>query len=124
MVNFLQANQNIIDNDIKIISSDVWENLIKMITDKNKIIQKKNITNKRNKNSIFIKYIINLEQIYNIDKKNIIKDFSNYLVRSYPQIISENFLRTLENIMHFEDCDNNYYVNYYFYKLIDFLLEI
>ena len=99
--------------------------ILKLLVVMYKIIQKKNITNKRNKNNlIFTKYIINLEQTYNIDKKNIIKDFSNYILRTYPQIISQNFLSTLENIIHFEDCDNNYYINYYFYKVIDYLLEI
>jgi DNA polymerase III delta prime subunit len=125
MINFIQANQNINDNEIKIISNDVWENIIQIVTDKNKIIQKKNASNKRNKNSLlFTKYIISLEQVYNIDKKNIIKDFSNYIVRTYPQIISHKFLNTLENIIHFEECDNNYYINYYFYKVIDYLLQI
>jgi DNA polymerase III delta prime subunit len=123
MVNFIQANQDINDTDIKIISSNVWENLIKIIIDK-KMIQKNN-TIKRNKNcSAFSNYIISLEKTYNIDKKNIIKDFSNYILRTYPQIISNDFLNILENIIHFEDCNNNYYINYYFYKIIDYLIKI
>jgi len=122
MVNFIQANQYIYDDNIKIIGSDIWENLIKLITCKNNIKEK---NNKKRKNiSLFIKYIIDLEQIYNIDKKNIIKDFSNYIIRTYPQIISENFLNILENILHFEECNNDYYINYYFYKIIDYLLLI
>jgi replication factor C subunit 3/5 len=122
MVNFIQANQYINDNDIKIISNIVWENLIKIITDKNNILDK---VNKRRKNiSLFTKYIISLEETYNIDKKNIIKDFSNYILRTYPQVISKEFLCILENIIHFEDCDNNYYIHYYFYKVIDYLLKI
>jgi replication factor C subunit 3/5 len=122
MVNFIQANQYIKDNDIRIISNDVWEELIKIITDKNNKVEK---TNKRKKNvTFFTKYIISLEEIYNIDKKNIIKDFSNYILRRYPQIISKEFLDILENIIHFEECDNNYYINYYFYKVIDYLLKI
>lgn len=120
MVNFIQANQDKQDVDIKIISNEVWEKLIETTIGKSSIIH-----NKRNKNSsVFISYIVSLEHDYNIDKKNIIKDFSNYILRTYPQIISRDLLNLLENIIHFEECDNNNYINYYFYKIIDYLLQI
>lgn len=122
MINFIQANQYINDDSIKIIGTDIWENLIKIITIKNNLNEKN--TKRKKSISLFIKYITDLEQMYNIDKKNIIKDFSNYILRTYPQIISENFLNFLENILHFEDCNNVYYINYYYYKIIDYLSQI
>jgi DNA polymerase III delta prime subunit len=124
MVNFIQANQDIQDVDIKIINNEVWEKLIETVVNKSQqIIDNKSI--KRNKNSsLFTNYIVSLEHDYNIDKKNIIKDFSNYILRTYPQIISKDFLFFLENIIHFEECDNNNYINYYFYKVIEYLLQI
>jgi DNA polymerase III delta prime subunit len=124
MVNFIQANQDIEDVNIKIINNEVWEKLIETVVIKSQqIIDNK--SNKRNKNvSLFTNYIVSLEHDYNIDKKNIIKDFSNYILRTYPQIISKEFLCFLENIIHFEECDNSNYINYYFYKVIDYLIQI
>ena len=49
---------------------------------------------------------------YNIDKKNIIKDFLNYIIRNKNLKNMPEYLNFIENIMHFEDCKNSYFVNY------------
>jgi replication factor C subunit 3/5 len=117
MINFMQSNQDIKDDDINIIDDTVWTNLYNVIKDDSKELTNQQLTNQ-------IRIIDNISCKYNIDKKNIIKDFSNYILRTYPQVISKEFLCILENIIHFEDCDNNYYIHYYFYKVIDYLLKI
>jgi hypothetical protein len=64
-------------------------------------------------------YSISIE--YNIDKKNIIKDFLNYIIRNKPHVISRDCLRFVENIMHYQDCKNSYYINYSLARLSSFV---
>ena len=58
-----------------------------------------------------------------MDKKNIIKDYLNYIVRNNQHFITSNFLIFIENIMHFPDCKNTHFVNYSLSKLYTFLLN-
>jgi replication factor C subunit 3/5 len=104
MINFMQSNQNIKEEDIKIIDDSVWQNLY------NKILNKDNLKSLES-------FINDISCKYNIDKKNIIKDFLNYIIRNYDYIITPKYLNFIENIMHFEDCKNNYFVNYSLLRL-------
>jgi replication factor C subunit 3/5 len=100
MINFMQTNQNITDADFNIIDDSIWKELYEMITNKVSI-------------TILNSFINKTSSKYNIDKKNIIKDFLNYIIRNKGgKIISMDFLNFVENIMHFEDCKNSDYVNY------------
>jgi DNA polymerase III delta prime subunit len=100
MINFMQTNQNITDADFNIIDDSIWKELYEMITNKVSI-------------TILNSFINKTSSKYNIDKKNIIKDFLNYIIRNKGgEIISMDFLNFVENIMHFEDCKNSDYVNY------------
>ena len=110
MINFMQSNQNIKEEDIKIIDDSVWNNLY------NKIVNKDNLK------SLEL-FINDISSKYNIDKKNIIKDFLNYIIRNYDNIITPKYLYFIENIMHFEDCKNNYFVNYSLLKLTSLITE-
>jgi replication factor C subunit 3/5 len=104
MINFMQSNQNITDDNFNIIDENVWLSLFNSI--------------KYGASLIVLNEIIeNISKIYNIDKKNIIKDFINYILRGYPVIINTWLLNFVENIMHFEDCKENYFVNYSLIKL-------
>ena len=109
MINFMQSNQNEDPENFNIIDSNLWEKLY---------IQ---IKNNALLDSLHL-YITDISTKYNIDKKNIIKDFLNYIIRNKnsENIISKRmpqFLNFIENIMHFEDCKNSYYVNYSILKL-------
>ena len=100
MINFMQSNQNVIDDkEFNIIDNTVWENLyIKFL--------------QREKLNKMEQYIQEISKNYNIDKKNIIKDYLNYIIRNKSEIITQEFLEFIENIMHYQDCKNAYYVNY------------
>jgi hypothetical protein len=71
MINFIQSNQHVskenINNtmEIYIISNEVWEKLIDLL------LKRENI-------DIIKIYIQSISIDYNIDKKNIIKDFIHY----------------------------------------------
>jgi replication factor C subunit 3/5 len=110
MINFMQSNQNIKEEDIKIIDDSVWENLYNKILNKDKLKSLESFIN-------------DISCKYNIDKKNIIKDFLNYIIRNYNYMINPKYLNFIENIMHFEDCKNNYFVNYSLLRLSSFINE-
>jgi replication factor C subunit 3/5 len=110
MINFMQSNQNIKDNNIYIIDNNVWDNLF------NKIINKDDISSLNS-------FVNNISVCYNIDKKNIIKDFLNYIIRNKEVLNIPKFFNFVENIVHFEDCKNNHYVNYSLIKLSKLLNE-
>jgi DNA polymerase III delta prime subunit len=111
MINFMQSNQNIKDDDINIIDDNVWDNLY------NKIKQGDELTKLTN-------FINETSSKYNIDKKNIIKDFLNYIIRKYEYLNTPKYLNFVENIIHFEDCKNSYYVNYSIINLSSLIKEL
>jgi hypothetical protein len=68
-------------------------------------------------------YVQNISGSYNVDKKNIIKDFFNYIIRKRSDVLSCALLNFVENIMHFQDCKNTHYINYSLVKIAEFLLK-
>jgi DNA polymerase III delta prime subunit len=110
MINFMQSNQNIKNEDINIIDDTVWDSLY----DKLK---------KGNELTTLTIFINEISSKYNIDKKNIIKDFLNYIIRNYNTMITPEYLNFTENIIHFEDCKNSYYVNYSLIRLSSLIKE-
>ena len=110
MINFMQSNQNIDLNSYNIIDETIWLQLYKML------INKKSLSG-------LTEFIDNISFNYNLDSKNIIKDFLNYLIRNQSHQITSELLSHIENIMHFEDCNNTYFVNYSLLKLSSLIKE-
>ena len=99
MINFMQSNQNIKDEDINVIDDIVWSNLFNLIKNNNEL-------------KILVDYVTRCSIKYNINKKNIIKDFLNYIIRNKSEYLSEVFFIFVKNIMHFEDSKDSHYVYY------------
>ena len=99
MINFMQSNQNIVDSDFYIIHDSIWEILY------NKLVTNISLPELNS-------FIQDIAMKYNIDKKNIIKDYLNYIIRNKPTMITKDLLLFIENIMHSQDCKNTYYINY------------
>lgn len=110
MINYMQSNQNVKAQDICIIDNNVWETLF------NQIQKSKDL-------SLLKLEIENISCYYNIDKKNIIKDFLNYIIRNKESLNTSKFFNFVENIIHLEDCKNSYYINYSLIKLLKLLKE-
>jgi len=111
MINFMQSNQDIVkyaEKDIKIIDHDVWNLLLQMLIERKKL-EDINV------------FIHNISIQYNIDKKNIIKDFLNYIIRNHVNYLSIEFLNFVENLMHSYIQNNNIYINYSLSRLISIL---
>jgi replication factor C subunit 3/5 len=108
MINFIQSNQNFDSGCIKIIDDDIWEQLL------NKISNKENINNISN-------YIHSISLDFNIDKKNIIKDFLNYIIKKQPKYVNSKFLDFVENLIHSQNHNNDILINYLLSKSSTFL---
>ena len=113
MINFMQSNQDIVklqNNEpiLYIIDSDVWENIIEMILKRENIVVVKN-------------YIHKISTEYNIDKKNIINDFLNYIIRNKSKYVSKDFLNFVENLMHSQIQNNNTHIYYSLSRLSSFI---
>ena len=114
MINFIQSNQDIVknhsenDDNLYIIDNDIWETLICKLTKREKL-----------ENIYAYVHLISLK--YNIDKKNIIKDFLNYIIRNKTNIINTKFFNFVENLMHSQNLNNNHHIYYSLSQLSSFI---
>ena len=112
MINFMQSNQDIVkinkDNSFSIIDNDVWESLtIKLL--------------KKEKMDVLHSYMYNISIKYNIDKKNIIKDYLNYIIRNKPKVVTTDFLNFVENLLHSQESNNQIFLFYSLSRLSTFM---
>ena len=104
MINFIQLNQNIIVQQSNIVDDTIWKRLYEMFDGE--------------KDEIKIKVFINKLSIhYNIDKKQIIKDYYNYLILNH-QVASE-IIEKMEIVIHNYDCNIEVLINYFIIKETD-----
>ena len=109
MINYMQSNQNLIGHS-EIIDNNVWENLTKSFLDKET----------REK---IIEMFIFISSKYNIEIKNIIKDYLNFIIRFKPEYVNENLLNVIENIMHIKVPNISYLLSYTILKLKSLLMD-
>jgi replication factor C subunit 3/5 len=107
MVNFIQSNINI-DKDICILDTNVWNLIL------SKILQKEKVES-------IVKFIQEICIRYNIDKRNIMKDFLNYIIYNCPNYINSSFLNFVENLMHSKNENSYTYLFYSISKLCVFI---
>jgi DNA polymerase III delta prime subunit len=112
MVNFMQSNQDLIKDNtdmcFNIIDDTVWSDLIQKISSKEKVTD-------------VAAYVYDISSRYNVDKKNIIKDFINYIIRNRPDTVTQEFLNFVENIMHSKNSNNQVHVYHSLSRLATFL---
>jgi DNA polymerase III delta prime subunit len=103
MINFLQLNQNLTEWTSSIIHSGVWEDL-------HQLLQKPDI-------SIVLTTIHQISIQYNVDKRQIIQSYFDYIIRLCPQYISPQFLTIVEDCLHNYDVDTENLLEYFYYQL-------
>jgi len=104
MINFIQLNQNIIVQQSNIVDDTIWKRLYEMFDGE--------------KDEMKIKVFINKLSIhYNIDKKQIIKDYYNYLILNHP--VTPEIIEKMEIVIHNYDCNIEVLINYFILKETD-----
>jgi replication factor C subunit 3/5 len=98
MINYLQSNKNVLQF-IHVLNETTWLKLIELsqVTNNHKHI---------------IDFLETLSKNYNMDVKNIIKEFLNYIIREKQEYINDPFLEFTQHIMHLKETNLNYYKNY------------
>jgi replication factor C subunit 3/5 len=95
MINYMQSNQNN-KLEIKLIENAKWDELTNIIkSDKLKKVHDE---------------ISLISYEFNIEKKNIIKNYLNYIIRNNSEMISEYFLNFCEHILHVQDLKIDYLI--------------
>ena len=105
MINFIQLNQNLVVKQDNIINATVWERLKSMFDSSDE----DNFLVLHNKLKEFIH---NLSIHYNIDKKQIIKDYYSNCIRTAPEITGD-MLSRMETVLHNYDCKIDVLVDYF-----------
>jgi hypothetical protein len=98
MINFIQLHQNYEGLKANIITNKIWEDMHKIIKEKN--------------SHQFHEFIQEICIQYNIDKKTIIKQYYNYIIRNYPSNITIEYLNNIEVILHNDGSNIDNMVNY------------
>jgi replication factor C subunit 3/5 len=112
MINFIQLNQNVTIWETNIISNKIWEKIYDLLSSPNK------------NNGEIIDYIHSISIQYNIDKKNIMKNYFNYIIRNKKSGITIELLSIIENIMHTTDTNIGHILEYFIHTLKNNLITI
>lgn len=111
MINYIQSNQNVL-HEHQVIDNSVWHALTELLLDPAKY-------------SLATDYIDSVSNTYNIEIKNIIKDYLNYIIRYKKEFISADFFDFIEFIMHISDISSskNHLKEYTIIKLHHFFTK-
>ena len=107
MINYMQSNQHMLNN-CQVLTNDVWKNVLTMLK------------NKTNPADIIYK-LNEISVDYNIERKNIIKNFLNYVIQHHPEYINYKFLDFFEYITHIQECKTDHLLQYFVLKIIKLL---
>ena len=108
MINYMQSNHNVkISHNV--INNKIWKHLTQLFQNSDTDV-----------NEIF-KYIEEIIVKYNIDEKNLIKDYINYLVRYEIQYVTCELLNCMEFLIHISSNNTKYIINYFIYRLHNIL---
>jgi len=103
MINFIQLHQDYKCIQTNIVSSSTWNKMHKIVeghidNDLHEFVQQISIQ-------------------YNIDKKSILKDYFNYVMRNHPEKISVKYLTNIEVTLHAADINSLNTINYIKYVI-------
>jgi hypothetical protein len=104
----MQSNEKII-HDKKIIQKELWDEL------------SNNISKRSLKYNI--EFITTISNEYNIEKKNIIKNYLNYIIRHKKEYLTSEFLDFTENIMHVNEVNIDHILSLTILKIKTFINE-
>ena len=118
MINFMQSNTFSFKHDnneqMYILDNHVLEDIF------NNLLKKENIENVINIENIIL-HINTINEERNIDKKKILTELINYIIRNHPKYISSKLLNFTENLTHTKITNHNIYLKYSIFKLTTIL---
>ena len=97
MINYIQSNKDNISN-LKVLNTSVWIELTDLLKIKNNHIH-------------IVNFFEHICDTYNIDIKNVIKDYLIYIIEEQPSYINKQLIEFIESIMHLKD------INWHYFKI-------
>ena len=73
------------------------------------------------KPAVIISKLNEISLTYNIERKNIIKNFLNYIVQHEPEHINSKFLDFIEYITHIQECKTDHLIQYFVLRMATLL---
>lgn len=127
MINYMQTNQDIIQNT-NIITNTIWDELTDIfIKHASATIRYTNTSTNKGVNNLkiehIISYILNIGRTYNIELRTIIKSYFYYIIRFRPSFVNCNFLDKVEHIIHLPDVRHEYIIHYFVLKMNEIMIE-
>lgn len=107
MINFIQLNQNVSEWQMNVVNDEVWENLHRVLND----------TQRENHVDRALSHIHQISTQYNIDKKNITQRYFNYIVRNKPELVSPEYLRVVEKMVHNPDLQTHHLLLFFIHQV-------
>ena len=105
MINFIQLNQNITEWESTIITDTIWLTIHDMLTGVG------------SESLAITEYIHSISIQYNIDKKNIMKQYFDYIIRNRQDLVTPEFLTITEVVMHSNDSNIQHILHYFVSQL-------
>jgi hypothetical protein len=118
MINFVQLNQNTMAQHNNIVDDSVWKSLHQAFKGNQredwKVASYSRLDNKGTFGAQLKELIHSISVQYNMDKRQIIRDYYNYIIQNYP--VSTEMLDTMETVMHNPTCKIETLVNFFIYS--------
>ena len=100
MINYMQTNQDTAADHHVIITDSTWNEITNELKTGPGAVE--SVYNKMNA----------ISRECNSDRKNMIKMYTNYLVRNHPTLITSIILNKIENVMHVAECSTDHLMHY------------
>ena len=105
MINFIQLNQNSSEWESNIITDDIWEKIHELLC-------------QQNHDAVF-KYMNDISIQYNTDKKTLMKNYFNYIIRNKKELVTKKLLTIIEGAMHVTDSNIQHILHYFIHHLME-----
>jgi replication factor C subunit 3/5 len=104
MINYMQTNQDVRTDQPVILTDSAWNEITHDLkTGGGDIIATtRRVCDKINK----------MSRQCNSDRKNMMKNYINYLIRQHPELITSDLLNKVENAIHLTECNPDHLMHY------------
>ena len=100
MINYMQTNQDVHEGHHVILTDSTWDEITRDL--KSGIGTVHLVCDKIN----------SISRQCNSDRKNMMKNYVNYLIRKQPNLITSDMLNKVENVMHSAECNTDHMMHY------------
>jgi len=102
MINYMQTNQDVNVGQHVILTNSTWDEITRDLKNGSGIGTVRAVCDKIN----------NISRQCNSDRKNMMKNYVNYLIRQHPDLIASDLLNKVENVMHAAECNTDHMMHY------------